>query len=63
MELIDEAKLCIKGGRKADKHQLYLNTYKKITGKDYPNQKCTGCAVKYLHTFIEHWYKEKLKQL
>lgn len=63
MELLDEAKLTLKGGRTAAKHKEYLQVYKKITGKDYPNSKCTGCSIKYLHRFIEKWYQEAIKHV
>lgn len=53
----DEIKLCLKGGRQASKHKEYLRLYKELTGKDYPNQSCTGCAIKYLHRFLENYYE------
>lgn len=58
MELSDECKLVLKGGRHPDKHQDYLKLYEKLTGKAYPHSKCTGCAVKYLHRFIENYYNK-----
>ena len=57
MELLEQARLALKGGRTAAKHQEYLRVYRQITGSDYPNKNCTGCAVKYLHRFIEGWYE------
>jgi len=63
METLELARLALKGGRKADKFNDYLNVYKLITGHEYPQTNCTGCSLKFLHRFIENWYdknKEKL---
>ena len=57
MELLEDVRQTLRGGRTGAKFNEYLRVYKLITGKDYPNKNCTGCATKYLHRFLEHWYE------